>query len=173
MQELSGVSEVARELAMSRFRLIQPHLEENRPLHLVATDGKLPFQTAQHWVSQYRKFGLIASVRKSRDDRGAHSVVSPKIKAAIEALALESPPLPVRSICRKVRQFAGATGEPLPRYGTVYDLVRQVPVGLLIAGRRRSAVSAKSHAVVSDTSATTKQTARWVCGSDEACGTPK
>jgi hypothetical protein len=29
MQELSGVSEAARELAMSRFRLIQPHLEKN------------------------------------------------------------------------------------------------------------------------------------------------
>jgi hypothetical protein len=28
LQELSGVSEAARELAMSRFRLIQPHLEK-------------------------------------------------------------------------------------------------------------------------------------------------
>jgi hypothetical protein len=28
MQELSGMSEAARELAMSRFRLIQPHLEK-------------------------------------------------------------------------------------------------------------------------------------------------
>ena len=136
MQELSGVSEVARELAMSRFRLIQPHLEKNRPLQLVAADGKLPFRTAQRWVSQYRKFGLIALVRKSRDDRGARRVVSPKIKAAIEALALESPPLPVRSICRQVRQFAEATGEPLPRYGTVYDLVREVPVGLLTLAHR-------------------------------------
>jgi hypothetical protein len=90
---------------MSRFRLIQPHLEKNRPLQLVAADGKLPFRTAQRWVSQYRKFGLIALVRKSRDDRGARRVVSPKIKAAIEALALESPPLPVRSICRQVRQL--------------------------------------------------------------------
>jgi hypothetical protein len=63
-------------------------------------------------------------VRKSRDDRGGRRVVSPKIKAAIEALALESPPLPIRSIWRQVRQFAEATGEPLPRYGTVYDLVR-------------------------------------------------
>jgi putative transposase len=131
MQELSGVSEAARELAMSRFRLIQPHLEANRPLQLVAADGKLPFRTAQRWVSQYRKFGLIALVRKSRNDRGARRVVSPKIKAAIEALALESPPLPVRSICRQVRQFAERIGEPLPRYGTVYDLVRDIPVGLL------------------------------------------
>jgi len=136
MQELSGISEAARELAMSRFRLIQPHLEENLPLQLVAADARLSFRTAQRWVSQYRKFGLIALVRKSRDDRGGRRVVSPKIKAAIEALALESPPLPVRSICRQVRQFAQATGEPLPRYGTVYDLVRDVPMGLLTLAHR-------------------------------------
>jgi putative transposase len=131
MQELSGVSEAARELAMSRFRLIQPHLEKDRPLQLVAADGRLPFRTAQRWVSQYRKFGLIALVRKSRADRGGRRVVSPKIKTAIEALALESPPLPVRSIWRQARQFAEATGELQPRYGTVYDLVRDVPAGLL------------------------------------------
>jgi putative transposase len=136
MQELSGVSEAARELAMSRFRLIQPHLEKNCPLQLIAADNKLPFRTSQRWVSQYRKFGLIAVVRKSRDDRGGRRVLSPKVKAAIEALALESPPLPIRSIWRQVRQFAEATGEPLPRYGTVYDLVRDVPVGLLTLAQR-------------------------------------
>jgi putative transposase len=43
MQELSGVSEAVRELAMSRFRLIQPHLEEHRSLKLVATDAKLSY----------------------------------------------------------------------------------------------------------------------------------
>src|SRR5277367_4667793 len=144
MQELSGVSETARELAMSRFRLIQAHLEQNRPLQLVAADGKLPFRTAQRWVSQYRKFGLVALVRKSRDDRGSRRVVSPKIKAAIQALALESPPLPVRSICRQVRQFAEATGEPPPRYGTVYDLVRDIPAGLLTLAHRGEKHTAKS-----------------------------
>jgi len=121
---------------MSRSRLIQPHIEQHHPLHLVATESKVPFRTAQRWVSQYRKFGLIALVRKSRDDRGARRVVSSKIKAAIEALALESPPLPVRSICRQVRQFAEATGEPLPRYGTVYDPVRDIPLGLLTLPQR-------------------------------------
>jgi hypothetical protein len=74
------VSETARELAMSRFRLIQAHLEQNRPLQLVAADGKLPFRTAQRWVSQYRKFGLIALVRKSRDDRGGRRVVSRRLR---------------------------------------------------------------------------------------------
>ena len=131
MQDLSGMSEEVRELAMSRFRLIQPHLEEGHSLNLVAANANLSFRTAQRWVSQYRKFGLVALVRKSREDRGGRRVVSPKIKAAIEGLALERPPLPIRSISRQVRAFAQATGEPIPSYGTVYDLVRDIPSGLL------------------------------------------
>jgi putative transposase len=104
---------------------------------------RVPFRTAQRWVRQDRKFGFKALVRKSRDHRGNRRVVSPKIKAAIEALSLESPPLPVRSICRQIRQLAETIGEPLLRYGTVYDLVREVPIGLLtlIVAERRTAKS--------------------------------
>jgi putative transposase len=51
------VSEAARDLAMARFRLIQPYLERRQSLQLVAADAKLSFRTAQRWVSQYRKFG--------------------------------------------------------------------------------------------------------------------
>jgi putative transposase len=50
MRELGEVPEEAQELAMSRFRLIQPHLEKNQPLQTVAADGKVPFRTAQRWV---------------------------------------------------------------------------------------------------------------------------
>jgi putative transposase len=102
MQELSGVSEAARDLAMSRVRLIQPYLEQGRSLQLVAADANLSFRTAQRWASQYRKLGLGAFVRKSREDRATRRVVSQKIKAVIEGLALERPPLPIRSICRQV-----------------------------------------------------------------------
>ena len=89
MQELSGLSEAASELTISRFRLIQPCLEQKRSLQLVASDAKICFRTAQRWVSQYRKLELVALLRKSREDRGARRVVSAKIKAAIEGLALE------------------------------------------------------------------------------------
>jgi putative transposase len=90
MQELSGVSEAARDLAMSRFRVIQPYLEQKRSLESVAVDAELSFRTVQRWVSSYRKFGLVALVRESRDDRGGRRVVSTKIKAAIEGPALET-----------------------------------------------------------------------------------
>jgi putative transposase len=84
MQELSGVTEAGRELAMSRFRLIEPYLEERRSLQLVAADANLSFRTVQRWVSQYRKLGPAAFARKAREDRGARRVVSANIKAAIE-----------------------------------------------------------------------------------------
>jgi hypothetical protein len=56
----------------------------------------------------------------------------------ILGLALERPPLPVRSICGQVREFAQATGEPMPGYETVYDLVREVPSGLLTLAHQGS-----------------------------------
>jgi putative transposase len=136
MQELTEVSEAVRDLAMSRFRLIQPYLEQKRSLQLVDSDAKICFRTAQRWVSQYRKRGLVALVRKSREDRGARRVVSAKIKAAIEGLALERPPLPIRSICRQVRQFAQATGELPPRYGR-----------MLVGGSEKDKVSFKAFLV--------------------------
>ena len=40
MRELGEVPEEARELAMSRFRLIQPHLKKNRPLQTLGDHPK-------------------------------------------------------------------------------------------------------------------------------------
>ena len=82
MQELSGLSEAARDLAMARFQLIQPYLAERRSLQLVAADANLSFRTAHRWVSQYRKLGLAAFVHKTGRYPGARKIVSPKIKAA-------------------------------------------------------------------------------------------
>jgi putative transposase len=108
----------------------------HQPLQVVAIAGKLPFRTAQRWVSGYRKFGLAALARKPRADRGVRRVISTKLKEAVQAPALESPPLPVRSIWRQIRQYAETIGEPPPRYGIVYDLVREMPVGLLTLAHR-------------------------------------
>jgi hypothetical protein len=54
MQELLELSDEDRELAMSRFLVPQPHLEQERPLRVVATEAGLAFRTAQRWVAQYR-----------------------------------------------------------------------------------------------------------------------
>jgi putative transposase len=108
MDQLAGLTEEIRKLALDRFRLLQPHLEDDRPLRLVAAEAEaeIPFRTAQRWVALYRKFGLAAVARKNRADRGERRAVSVKIKEAIEGLALQKPPLPITAVCRQARRMA-------------------------------------------------------------------
>jgi hypothetical protein len=76
MDEPAGLSDDDRKLALGRFRLLQPHLEQNRPLRAVTGEAGIAFRTAQRWVAQYQRFGLAALARKKRDDRGARRAVS-------------------------------------------------------------------------------------------------
>ena len=131
MPDVAELSSEARELALTRFRLLQPHLEQGRELRSVAGEADVSFRTLQRWVSQYRRLGLVALARKRRGDQGGRRTVSPKIREAIEGLALERPPLPVTSIYRQVCQFAKTTGDTVPSYWVVRDVVLQLPKSLL------------------------------------------
>jgi len=72
MQELAGLSSEARELALTRFRLLQPHLEAGCELRSVAAEAEAEasFRTLQRWMAQYRRSGLVALARKARGDQG-------------------------------------------------------------------------------------------------------
>ena len=70
MEELAGLPADARKLALDRFRLLQPHLEQDQPLKAVALAAGIPYQTAHRWLAQYPLFGLVALARKTRGDRG-------------------------------------------------------------------------------------------------------
>lgn len=138
MDELAGLSEEARTLALARFRLLQPHLEQHRPLRPVALAAGISFRTAQRWVAQYQQFGLAALARKKRGDRGERRVVPAKIKEAIEGLALQKPPLPVAAVYRQARELAQDLGEPVPSYSVVYDIIRRLPADLLTLAQQGS-----------------------------------
>src|SRR4051794_21405001 len=119
MDQLAGLTEDVRKVALDRFRLLQPHLEYDRPLKAVAASAGIPFRTAQRWVSLYQQFGLTALARKKRTDNGEHRAISVKLKDAIEGFALQKPRLPVTAICRQVRRLAQDLGEEPPSYSVV------------------------------------------------------
>jgi putative transposase len=131
MEQLAELSTALREQALQRFQLLRPHLEEGLSLRTVAEDAGLTFRTAQRWVGQYRKHGLVGLARRGRQDRGGRRVISQRIREVIEGLALERPPLPLRSIYRQVGQLAMAVEEPKPSYWMVCDIVRGIPAGLV------------------------------------------
>ena len=131
MDQLAGLTEEARKLALDRFRLLQPHLEDDRPLKAVAAAAGIPFRTAQRWVSLYWQFGLTALARKRRTDSHQHRNASAKLKEAIEGIALQKPPIPVAAICRQSRRLAQDLGEEPPSYWLVYRIVAALPADLV------------------------------------------
>jgi putative transposase len=66
MDELSGLPELVRKLALDRYRLLQPHLEQHQPLRPIAIEAGIPYRTAQRWVTRFQRFGLAALARKKR-----------------------------------------------------------------------------------------------------------
>ena len=131
MDLLTGLPEDVRKLALDRFRIIQPHLEQNRPLQSVARAAGIPHRTAQRWVAQYRLFGLAALARKKREDQGERRAVSTKMKEVVEGLALQKPPLPVAALYRQVVRFSKDLGQKAPSYGTVFNIVRSLGADLV------------------------------------------
>jgi putative transposase len=143
MDELASLQESAREMALKRFRIIQPHLEHDRSLSLIARTTKIPYRTIHRWLTQYRRFGLAALARKAREDRGKRRTMSPRLMEVAEALVLEVPPLPIAAIYRRICQIAKDTGNSAPSYDVIYEVVRQVPAGLLtLAHEGKKAYSA-------------------------------
>lgn len=131
MDQLAGLPEDFRKLALDRFRLIQPHLEENQSLQSLARASGIPYRTVQRWVAQYRLFGLAALARKKREDRGDRRAVSPKVREVIEGLALQKPPLPIAALYRQVVRLSRELGEKTPSYATVFSIVRSLPADLV------------------------------------------
>jgi Helix-turn-helix domain len=80
MRQLAPVAESDRKIALDRYRLLQPHLEDGRTLSVVASEAGVAYSTAQRWVSLYRRFGLSALVRKRRSDRGQRRALSAKLR---------------------------------------------------------------------------------------------
>jgi putative transposase len=132
MDALAGLSEDDRKSALDRFRLLQPHLVQRRPLRQVAAEAGIAFRTAQRWVAQYQRFGLAALARKRRADRGARRAVSEKVRDAIEGLALQKPPLPIAALHRQVRRLVRDLEEPAPSYSVIYDIVGALPSDLIM-----------------------------------------
>ena len=54
----SELSESDRTIALSRFKIIQPFLEEGVPLPNIVATENISLSTARRWVARYRKDGL-------------------------------------------------------------------------------------------------------------------
>ncbi len=71
----------ARKIALDRFRILQPHLEQ---LKLAARDGGIGYRIAQRRLIRYRKYGLTWLARDARTDRGRRRAITPALQGILE-----------------------------------------------------------------------------------------
>jgi putative transposase len=102
MERTRTLEESARNIALERFRIIQPCFEEDRSLSVIVRKAMIPVSPNQSIADQFRRFGLAAPARKLREDRGKRRALSPQL---LEGLALEVLPLPVAAIYRRIFQI--------------------------------------------------------------------
>src|SRR5260370_42249754 len=114
MDELASLDQSARETALERFQIIQPCLEQDRSLSVIAKEAGIPYRTVHRWISRYRQFGLAGLARKPREDRGKRRALPPQLLAITEALALPSPPMPIAAIHRRGLSNGEGNGHASP-----------------------------------------------------------
>ncbi len=112
---LSTLSYTRCSLALARFRLLHPHLEDGVPLAEIAREQEVTPRTLERWVARYRAEGLAGLGRREREDKGRHQIPE-RLQLFIEGLALERPRRSVVSIQRKACEVAEREGWREPGY---------------------------------------------------------
>jgi putative transposase len=130
-QTLTTLSEAERALAMKRFSILQPVLEEGVAQTEVARLHHIPLRTIQRWMSQYRQHGLVGLARQERSDRGSRRGLEAPLVHLIEGLALQKPKRSAAAIHRQVTKIAAEQGWKPPSYSRVYDIIHKLDPALV------------------------------------------
>lgn len=119
------LKEGQRQLAMQRFGVLRPHLEEDTPLARAAQDAGIPLRTAQRWLARYRDCGLAGLARTIRGDAGVRRAPI-ELVSFIEGMALKKPRSSAAAVHRRIGKIAAAQGWPVPSYSTIYAILAAI-----------------------------------------------
>ena len=128
---LTALTEVQRELAMERFSLLKPALEDGVSQTQIAQIHKLSLHTVQRWMHAYRTKGLLGLVKAGRSDQGKRRGIPATLVQLIEGLALQKPKRSAAAIHRQVSTVAIEQGWTPPSYSRVYDIIDHLDPALM------------------------------------------
>src|SRR5262245_42555643 len=120
--DVAALAEEQRHVAMERFAVLRPHLEDNVPLAQAARHAGVAVRTAERWLARYRRMGLAGLARAVRSDADRHRLPADLV-ACIEGMGLKKPRASAAAIQRRIQSVAKAHGWPVPSYSTVYAIL--------------------------------------------------
>ena len=123
------LSDRQRKEAMTRFAVLQPHLERDVALAEAARHAGIAARTAQRWLSRYRAKGLAGLVRPVRRDAGNRKL-SADFTRVIEGMALRKPRPSATAIHRQAVKIASEQNIAAPSYATVHAIIHSLDPAL-------------------------------------------
>ncbi|MBU0910716.1 MAG: DDE-type integrase/transposase/recombinase [Proteobacteria bacterium] len=126
MPQLFELSEDKRNLALKRFKVIEPYINGRDTLSNIARQHSVSQSSLTRWVAKYKNHGLSGLARKQRKDRGTRKI-SDLLFHGIEALVLHRPHLSAAAIHRQISKFAKSNGEYTPSYSFVRNYIANIP----------------------------------------------
>jgi putative transposase len=122
---VADLTDEQRKLAMDRFAVLRPHIEEDVPLARAARSAGVPVRTAERWLARYRQVGLAGLVRSTRIDAEVRRLPADLV-ALIEGMGLKKPRASAATIHRRFSNMAKTQGWPVPSYSTVYAILAEL-----------------------------------------------
>lgn len=112
--------------AIARFRLLQPHLEENVPLARIAAEFGGSERTLRRWLAAWRANGIQGLEQARRSDAGNRRKLDPDLEGLVRSMATKRPRPTAASIHRKVQAEAKSRGVAGASYSVVASIVRGI-----------------------------------------------
>ncbi|MBC6445140.1 MAG: DDE-type integrase/transposase/recombinase [Alphaproteobacteria bacterium GM202ARS2] len=116
----------ADSLALQRFALLRPHLEDGVSLTVIARTTSVSLVTLRRWARSYHAEGMAGLQRKGRRDVGSRRSLDEQTTALVQGLALSVPRQSIANIHREVHALIERDGGKPPSYNTVRAIVKAI-----------------------------------------------
>jgi putative transposase len=112
--------------AIDRFRILQPHLEDDVPLVRIAAERGVAERTLRRWLAAWRANGVHGLERAPRSDTSKRRRLDPNLEALVRSMATRRPRPTAAAIHRKVQAEAKTRGVAGASYAVVASIVRGI-----------------------------------------------
>lgn len=130
MNSLGNMPEEQRAVALERFRIMRPAIEDSVPLVQIAQEANMSSRTAQRWMAAYKQEGLTGLAKCPRGDRGHCHKLPLQLEKVIEGLALKKPKPSMASVQRQAAEISTRYGWPEPTYRQVRGIIGRLDPAL-------------------------------------------
>jgi len=135
---LAQLRDDEREDATQKYKIIEPYINDEQTLKVLAEKKSIPIRTLGLWVKKYRSHGLVGLARQSRCDKGLPRQYGTTLQKTIEGIYLKKPMLSGANIHKLITEYCRQKNLKAPSYRSVCRVIFNIPDDMVLFGQQGS-----------------------------------